>query len=157
MKQSIRRNSLLSYDNFLNRLLVVPLFLNRNLVSSQIKQIPSFPYHSRMSPDFYFFQASWSGAEATRTHALNTSSIYCFGVFVRFTQKQRDIVQIVADCHDLALTFAKPGLRWYDTHMAVCRLMTERRQGGSGACQGCNKVQRLQVPGQSCYRELSSG
>ncbi|MDD6018881.1 MAG: aminopeptidase P family protein [bacterium] len=44
----------------------------------------------------------------------------------RFTQKQRDIVQIVADCHDLALTFAKPGLRWYDTHMAVCRLMTER-------------------------------
>ena len=44
----------------------------------------------------------------------------------KFTQKQRDIVQIVADCHDLALTFAKPGLRWYDTHMAVCRLMTER-------------------------------
>ena len=32
----------------------------------------------------------------------------------------------MADCHDLALTFAKPGLRWYDTHMAVCRLMTER-------------------------------
>ena len=44
----------------------------------------------------------------------------------KFTQKQREIIDIVADCHDLALTFAKPGLRWYDTHMAVCRLMTER-------------------------------
>ena len=28
------------------------------------------------------------GAEATRTHALNMSSIYCFGVFVRFTQSR---------------------------------------------------------------------
>lgn len=44
----------------------------------------------------------------------------------KFTKKQRDIFDIVADCHDLALTFAKPGLRWWDTHMAVCRLMTER-------------------------------
>ena len=39
-------------------------------------------------PDFIVSLASWSGAEATRTHALNTSSIYCFGVFVRFTQSR---------------------------------------------------------------------
>lgn len=43
-----------------------------------------------------------------------------------FTQKQREIHDIVADCHDLALTHAKPGVRWWDVHMDVCRLMTER-------------------------------
>ena len=39
-------------------------------------------------PDFVVFAATELGAEATRTHALNTSSIYCFGVFVRFIQLQ---------------------------------------------------------------------
>jgi len=44
----------------------------------------------------------------------------------RFTQKQKDIYQIVADCHDLALEVAKPGVKYWDVHFAVCRLMTER-------------------------------
>ncbi len=44
----------------------------------------------------------------------------------KFTQKQRDIYQIVADCHDLALDVAKPGVKWADVHFDVCRLMTDR-------------------------------
>lgn len=44
----------------------------------------------------------------------------------KFTQKQKDIYNIVADCHDLALKLAKPEVRYYDIHMAVCTLMTER-------------------------------
>ncbi len=44
----------------------------------------------------------------------------------RFTQRQRDIYDIVVDCHDLALTHARPGVRYWDVHMDVCRLMTER-------------------------------
>lgn len=44
----------------------------------------------------------------------------------RFTQKQRDIYDIVVDCHDLALTHAKPGVKYMDVHLDVCRLMTER-------------------------------
>ena len=44
----------------------------------------------------------------------------------KFTQQQRDIYDIVVDCHDLALTHARPGVRWWDVHMDVCRLMTER-------------------------------
>lgn len=43
-----------------------------------------------------------------------------------FTRKQREIYDIVADCHDLALTAARPGVRWWDVHMDVCRLMTDR-------------------------------
>jgi len=44
----------------------------------------------------------------------------------KFTQKQRDIYQIVVDCHDLALSVAKPGVKWKDVHFDVCRLMTDR-------------------------------
>lgn len=44
----------------------------------------------------------------------------------RFTEKQKDIYNIVVACHDLALTHARPGVRWWDVHMAVCALMTDR-------------------------------
>lgn len=44
----------------------------------------------------------------------------------RFTQKQLDIYRIVEECHDYTLTMAKPGVKWYDVHMNVCRMMTER-------------------------------
>lgn len=43
-----------------------------------------------------------------------------------FTQQQKDIYNIVVDAHDLALVKAKPGVRWWDVHMDVCRLITER-------------------------------
>lgn len=44
----------------------------------------------------------------------------------RFTSRQRDIYSIVSDCHDLALKYARPGVRWWDVHNAVCALMTDR-------------------------------
>ena len=43
-----------------------------------------------------------------------------------YTPRQKAIYDIVADCHDLALTKARPGVRWWDVHMDVCRLMTDR-------------------------------
>lgn len=43
----------------------------------------------------------------------------------KFTQRQLEIYKIVEACHDYALQVAKPGVRWYDVHMAVCRMMTD--------------------------------
>ena len=44
----------------------------------------------------------------------------------RFTQRQLDIYSIVEECHDHALAVARPGVKYMDVHMSVCRLMTER-------------------------------
>lgn len=44
----------------------------------------------------------------------------------RFTERQKAVYDIVAQCHDLALKHARPGVRWWDVHMAVCALMTDR-------------------------------
>ena len=44
----------------------------------------------------------------------------------KFSQRQLAIYSIVEDCHDLVLKIAKPGVKYFDVHMAVCRLMTER-------------------------------
>lgn len=44
----------------------------------------------------------------------------------KFTTRQKEIYDIVAECHDYALDVAKPGVKYFDVHMAVCRLMTER-------------------------------
>ena len=44
----------------------------------------------------------------------------------RFDQRQKEIYQIVVDCHDHALSLAAPGVKWWDVHFGVARLMTER-------------------------------
>ena len=44
----------------------------------------------------------------------------------KFDQRQREIYSIVEACHDYALEVAKPGVKWYDVHMNVCRLMTDK-------------------------------
>lgn len=44
----------------------------------------------------------------------------------KFTQRQRDIYSIVEECHDYALSIAAPGVKWWDVHFGVARLMTER-------------------------------
>ena len=49
-----------------------------------------------------------------------------FPVNGKFTQRQLEIYPIVEDCHDLALKISKPGVKYFDVHMDVCRLMTDR-------------------------------
>lgn len=49
-----------------------------------------------------------------------------FPVNGTFTQRQLEIYSIVEDCHDLALKISKPGVKYFDVHMDVCRLMTDR-------------------------------
>ena len=44
----------------------------------------------------------------------------------KYTQRQLDIYSIVEACHDYVLEVAKPGVKYMDVHLAVCRLMTER-------------------------------
>lgn len=44
----------------------------------------------------------------------------------KFDQRQREIYSIVEACHDYALEVAKPGVKWYDVHMDVCRMMTDK-------------------------------
>ena len=55
-------------------------------------------------------------SDNTRTYPVNG----------KFTKKQLEIYKIVEECHDYALELSKPGIRYYDVHMGVCRLMTER-------------------------------
>ena len=44
----------------------------------------------------------------------------------KFTQRQLEIYSIVEACHDYVLEVAKPGVKYMDIHLAVCRMMTER-------------------------------
>ena len=43
-----------------------------------------------------------------------------------FDPRQRDIYSIVEACHDYAIELARPGVKWWDVHMGVATLMTER-------------------------------
>ncbi|MDD7273422.1 MAG: aminopeptidase P family protein [Prevotella sp.] len=55
-------------------------------------------------------------SDNTRTYPIN-------GVF---TQRQADIYNIVVECHDAALALSKPGVKYYDVHFAVCRILFDR-------------------------------
>ena len=73
-----------------------------------------------------------SGRLALCDCGAETMEHYCsdntrtFPVNGKFTQRQLEIYSIVADCHDLALSLAKPGVKYFDVHLGVCRLMTDR-------------------------------
>ena len=64
------------------------------------------------------------GAENRNGYCSDNTRTY--PVYGKFTQKQLEIYKIVEECHDYALELSKPGIRYYDVHMGVCRLMTER-------------------------------
>lgn len=65
-----------------------------------------------------------AGAETINNYCSdNTRTMPVSGTF---TQRQLDIYSIVEACHDHVLEVAKPGVKYFDVHLAVCRLMTER-------------------------------
>lgn len=65
-----------------------------------------------------------SGAENDMNYCSDNTRTY--PVNGKFTQRQLEIYSIVESCHDYALSVAKPGVKWYDVHMAICRMMTDR-------------------------------
>lgn len=65
-----------------------------------------------------------AGAETVNNYCSdNTRTMPISG---RFTTMQRDIYSIVEACHDLVIERARPGMKWLDMHLDVCRLMTSR-------------------------------
>lgn len=65
-----------------------------------------------------------SGAENAMNYCSDNTRTY--PVNGRFSQRQLEIYSIVEACHDYVLKIAKPGIKWFNVHLAVCRLMTER-------------------------------
>ncbi len=65
-----------------------------------------------------------AGAENKNNYCSDNTRTY--PVSGRFDQRQLDIYRIVEACHDYVLDVAKPGVRYKDVHLAVCRLMTDR-------------------------------
>ena len=65
-----------------------------------------------------------AGAETNENYCSdNTRTTPISG---RFTQRQKEIYSIVEQCHDYAHTLAAPGVKWWDVHFGVCRLMTDK-------------------------------
>ena len=65
-----------------------------------------------------------AGAETNENYCSdNTRTTPISG---KFTQRQKDIYSIVEECHDYALSLAAPGVKWWDVHFGVCRLMTDK-------------------------------
>ncbi len=64
-----------------------------------------------------------AGAENKNNYCSDNTRTY--PVNGKFTQRQLEIYQIVEACHDYVLDVAKPGIKYYDVHMGVCKLMTE--------------------------------
>ena len=65
-----------------------------------------------------------AGAETINSYCSdNTRTMPVNG---KFTQRQLEIYSIVEECHDYALKAARPGVKYWDVHFGVCRLMTDR-------------------------------
>jgi len=65
-----------------------------------------------------------AGAETINNYCSDNTRTMPVGG--KFTQRQLEIYSIVEACHDHALELSKPGVKYYDVHMGVCRMMTDR-------------------------------
>lgn len=65
-----------------------------------------------------------AGAENRNNYCSDNTRTY--PVNGKFTQRQLEIYSIVEACHDYVLEVAKPGVKYKDVHLAVCRLMAGR-------------------------------
>lgn len=65
-----------------------------------------------------------AGAETVNNYCSDNTRVT--PISGRFTSRQRDIYSIVEACHDLTIEKARPGIKWIDMHLSVCRLMTDR-------------------------------
>ena len=65
-----------------------------------------------------------AGAETVNNYCSDNTRVT--PISGRFTDKQRDIYSIVEACHDLVIEKSRPGIRWMDMHLDVCRLMAGR-------------------------------
>lgn len=64
-----------------------------------------------------------AGAESNLHYASDFTRTYPTGG--RYTPRQRDIYQLVYDCHELAFSLTKPGTAYLDIHLAVARRMLD--------------------------------
>lgn len=62
-----------------------------------------------------------AGVESNVHYASDFTRSYPTGG--KFTQRQREIYQIVCDCNELAFEMTAPGVRYRDVHLAVARKM----------------------------------
>ena len=73
-----------------------------------------------------------SGRLALCDCGAETINHYCsdntrtFPVNGKFTQKQLEIYKVVEECHDAALKYAKPGVKYADVHFAICHILFDR-------------------------------
>ena len=65
-----------------------------------------------------------AGAETVNNYCSDNTRVT--PISGRFTPRQRDVYTIVEACHDLVIEKARPGIKWMDMHLDVCRLMTDR-------------------------------
>ncbi len=65
-----------------------------------------------------------AGAETINNYCSDNTRTY--PVSGKFTQRQLEIYSIVEACHDYVLKVAKPGIKYFDVHLAVCKLLTDR-------------------------------
>jgi Xaa-Pro aminopeptidase len=64
-----------------------------------------------------------AGVESNEHYASDFTRTY--PTSGKFTQKQREVYQIVCDCNELAFKLVKPGITYRDVHLATARKMLE--------------------------------
>ena len=68
-----------------------------------------------------------AGVESNEHYASDFTRTY--PTSGKFTQKQREVYQIVYDCNELAFRLAKPGITYREVHLATARKMLEGLSG----------------------------
>ena len=86
-----------------------------------------------------------AGAESNEHYASDFTRTYPTGG--KFTQKQREVYQIVCDCNELAFSLTRPGITYREVHLATARKMLEGLSALGLVCGDLDEMVALGIAG----------
>ena len=86
-----------------------------------------------------------AGAESNEHYASDFTRTY--PTSGKFTQKQREVYQIVCDCNELAFSLTRPGITYREVHLATARKMLEGLSALGLVCGDLDEMVALGIAG----------
>ena len=141
--EELERAAVIGYKMHTTAMIIAKPGVTEKYVGGQVSGIASsygamvsfptiFSQHGEIMHGIPSMAVLESGRLALCDAGAETINHYCsdntrtFPVNGKFTQRQLEIYKVVEECHDAALKYAKPGVKYADVHFAICRILFER-------------------------------
>ena len=125
--EELERAAVIGYKMHTTAMIIAKPGVKETYVGGQVSGIAS-SYGAMVSFPTIFSQHGeiMHGIPSMAVLESGRLALCTFPVNGKYTQRQLEIYKVVEECHDAALKYAKPGVKYADVHFAICRILFDR-------------------------------